>query len=48
MDIDFHNRTLKVLGKGRKERMIPYLPDQVIKEINLEAGTMRVDWDPEF
>ncbi len=31
-----------------KERLLPYLPDQVIKEINLETGTMRVDWDPEF
>jgi 16S rRNA processing protein RimM len=31
-----------------RERMIPYLPDQVVKEINLETGTMRVDWDPEF
>ena len=32
----------------KKERLIPYLPDQVIKEIDLEAGTIRVDWDPEF
>lgn len=32
----------------KRERLIPYLPDQVIKEINLETGTMRVDWDPEF
>ncbi len=32
----------------RNERLLPYLPDQVVKEINLEAGTMRVDWDPEF
>lgn len=32
----------------KRERLIPYLPDQVISEINLEAGTMRVDWDPEF
>lgn len=32
----------------REQRLIPYLPDQVIKEINLETGTMRVDWDPEF
>lgn len=31
-----------------RERMIPYLPDQVVKEINLATGTMRVDWDPEF
>ncbi|MFW1678739.1 ribosome maturation factor RimM [Pontibacter sp. JAM-7] len=32
----------------RKQRLLPWLPDQVIKEINLESGTMRVDWDPEF
>ncbi|MFT6914388.1 MAG: 16S rRNA processing protein RimM [Motiliproteus sp.] len=31
-----------------RERMIPYLPDQVVKEINLDLGTIRVDWDPEF
>lgn len=46
------NDVLVVRGNAesidRRERMIPYLPDQVIKEINLEAGTMRVDWDPEF
>ncbi|MBE9395965.1 ribosome maturation factor RimM [Pontibacterium sp. N1Y112] len=32
----------------RNERLIPYLPDQVIKEIDLETGAIRVDWDPEF
>jgi 16S rRNA processing protein RimM len=32
----------------RNERLIPYLPDQVIKEIDLVTGTIRVDWDPEF
>ncbi len=32
----------------RRERILPYLPDLVIKDINLEEGTMRVDWDPEF
>lgn len=32
----------------KRERLLPYLPDQVIKEIDLETGTMRVDWDPEF
>lgn len=46
------NDVLVVRGNAdsidRRERMIPYLPDQVIKEINLESGTMRVDWDPEF
>ncbi|KAA0876498.1 ribosome maturation factor RimM [Nitrincola tapanii] len=30
------------------ERLIPYLPDQVVKEIDLDSGRMRVDWDPEF
>ena len=31
-----------------KERLIPYLPDQVIKSVNLESGLLTVDWDPEF
>ena len=46
------NDVLVVKGNGqsidRRERLIPYLPDQVIKEINLDEGTIRVDWDPEF
>ncbi len=32
----------------REERLLPWLPDQVVKEIDLDSGTMRVDWDPEF
>ena len=32
----------------KNERLLPYLPGQVVKEIDLETGTMRVDWDPEF
>lgn len=32
----------------RRERLIPYLPEQVVFEINLAAQTMRVDWDPDF
>jgi len=46
------NDVLVVRGNAesidRNERLIPYLPDQVVKEIDLEAGTIRVDWDPEF
>lgn len=34
--------------KGDKERLIPYLPKQVVTEINLQTGTIYVDWDPEF
>jgi 16S rRNA processing protein RimM len=32
----------------RNERLIPYLPDQVITKIDLLGGVIRVDWDPEF
>ncbi|WP_207063650.1 ribosome maturation factor RimM [Motiliproteus sp. SC1-56] len=46
------NDVLVVKGNAesvdRRERLIPYLPEQVVKEINLETGTIRVDWDPEF
>lgn len=32
----------------QRERLIPYLPDDVVKSIDLAAGTMLVEWDPEF
>lgn len=32
----------------RRERLIPYLPGQAIKQIDLAAGEMVVDWDPDF
>lgn len=31
-----------------KERLVPYLPDQVVLSVDLEAGEIVVDWDPEF
>ena len=31
-----------------QERLIPYLPEQVVKSVNLDAGEIRVDWDPTF
>jgi 16S rRNA processing protein RimM len=33
---------------GQKERMLPYLYDQVIKEVDKQANLIRVDWDPGF
>jgi 16S rRNA processing protein RimM len=33
---------------GERERLIPLLFDRVVKEVDLESGEMRVDWDPEF
>ncbi|MCK0163605.1 ribosome maturation factor RimM [Marinobacter sp. S6332] len=32
----------------QRERLIPYLPDQVVREIDLEARKLVADWDPEF
>lgn len=31
-----------------RERLIPYVPGQFVGEIDLAAGRMDVDWDPEF
>ncbi len=33
--------------KGERQRLLPYI-DQVVKEVDLDAGIMLVDWDPEF
>jgi 16S rRNA processing protein RimM len=32
----------------QRERLIPYLPDQVVLAVDLKAGTLLVDWDPDF
>ncbi|WP_455200254.1 ribosome maturation factor RimM [Kaarinaea lacus] len=34
--------------KGDKERLIPYVMDEFIHAIDLDAGTITVDWDPDF
>lgn len=41
------NDVLVVKDQAR-ERLLPYLPDQVVKQIDLTAGRITVDWDPEF
>lgn len=33
---------------GAKQRMIPYLYDQVVKKVDLQAKSIIVDWDPGF
>ena len=33
---------------GDRERLIPYVPDRHVLEVDLTAGQLRVDWDPEF
>ncbi|TDP01117.1 ribosome maturation factor RimM [Marinomonas balearica] len=32
----------------REERLIPYVPETYILDVNLESKEMVVDWDPEF
>jgi len=32
----------------KRERLVPYVLEQVVLEIDLDAGEMLVDWDPEF
>jgi len=33
---------------GERERLIPFIQGQTIIKIDLLAGTMQVDWDPDF
>jgi 16S rRNA processing protein RimM len=33
---------------GDRERLIPFLWEQVIKDVDLTRGIIRVDWDPDF
>ncbi len=34
--------------RGERERLIPWLPDTVIREVDLQQGRIRVDWDADF
>jgi 16S rRNA processing protein RimM len=37
-----------IVVQGERERLVPYIWEQVVREVDLEAGLMRVDWDPDF
>jgi len=37
-----------LIVKGERERVIPFLQGQTIINIDLNAGRMVVDWDPDF
>ena len=34
--------------RGERERLVPYIPEDVIKSVDLDSGIITVDWDPEF
>ena len=40
------NDVLVVMGE--RERLIPFIQGQVVKSVDLGAGTIVVDWDPDF
>ena len=42
------NDVLVVKAEDGRERLIPFIRDDVITQVDLQAGTMVVDWDPEF
>lgn len=46
------NDVLVVVGDAesidQKERLVPYVPEQFVLSVDLTAGEILVDWDPEF
>jgi 16S rRNA processing protein RimM len=34
--------------KGDRERLIPYVTGPIVKKVDLDAGTLQVDWDADF
>lgn len=34
--------------RGERERLVPYIWQQVVREVDLDAGQVTVDWDAEF
>ncbi|MGB5201686.1 MAG: ribosome maturation factor RimM [Sedimenticolaceae bacterium] len=37
-----------IVVQGERERLVPYVWQQVVRDVDFAAGEMRVDWDPEF
>jgi len=38
----------RMVSIDAKERLIPYLPGEFVKQVDLAAGVILVEWDPEF
>jgi 16S rRNA processing protein RimM len=34
--------------QGDRERLVPFIQGQYVKRVDLEAGLIEVDWDPDF
>lgn len=37
-----------LIVKGDKERLIPFLLNRTIKRVDIQAGFLQVDWEPDF
>ena len=37
-----------IVVRGERERLLPYIPGDVVKVVDLEGRVIVVDWDPEF
>jgi len=37
-----------LIVKGERERLIPYIWDQVVRKVDLDNRLIQVDWDPDF
>jgi 16S rRNA processing protein RimM len=37
-----------MLVQGDRERLIPFVQGQYVKQVSLDDGIVVVDWDPEF
>ena len=33
---------------GKRERLIPFVLDDYVREVDFDAGLITVDWDPDF
>ncbi len=42
------NDVLVVVGEDGRERLVPFVPEVYVKDVDLDGGRMVVDWDPEF
>lgn len=37
-----------IVVQGERERLLPFIKDQVVVEVDLERRLLKVDWDPDF
>ncbi|MBI5461725.1 MAG: ribosome maturation factor RimM [Gammaproteobacteria bacterium] len=37
-----------IVVRGERERLLPFIRGDVIRNVDLQRGVMEVDWDPEF